>query len=233
MAWRVDEGLAKLTTQWRTVHRGAIVYFIGDSNHSTDPDVTQHAPDDGGPAPGDDLGEVDAGDFMPGNGVTQPHLRDLWNDLRDSRDPRILYAIYGDEIFSSVVRPWEVREYRGPFHSHVHLSVNDKYNANTDPWNLGGPDVPRKLEYVDVKTRLPILVKGDEDGDFTGYDQIGRLQALMNWAERANPLELDGVYGAHSAAKLARIMKTAPTRTTPNGTKVALPEYRRLHGFTA
>jgi hypothetical protein len=56
----------------------------------------------------------------------------LAESLRLSRDPRIKYVIWNSRIFSSLVKPWEWREYAGaPHKEHVHISVND-----VTPWTI-------------------------------------------------------------------------------------------------
>lgn len=203
--WYVDEGIATLTAEWKAVHPRATVYHIADSNHSQDPDKSQHAPDDGGKLPGDDKGEVDAADFMPGNRVTEDDLDDLFFGLHESRDPRILYVIRRDMIFSSVVEPWKIRPYKGKYHHHTHVSANDLYDKNTTDWKWE-KNMPRTIEYVGVpNAKLPILKYGDEDAVQDGWNHVGRLQHLLNFQEAANPLDIDGVYGANTATKLKRL----------------------------
>jgi len=231
--WRLDEGLITFRRQWWEIHPGATVYTIGDSAHSGNPDVSQHAPDRGGSKPGDDKGEVDAVDVMPGKGVTGDHLEDLFMDLQRSRDPRVLYAIYQDRIFSSVVQPWKIRTYSGKWHGHVHLSVNDNFDANTSIWKIGVPDVARERKHDTLNNiRLPRLVKGDEDADWDGWNHVIRVQGMCNvLAPGGGLLDIDGVYGAKTAAKVARIMSDQPTRTTSNGSRIELAEWRKLYGI--
>lgn len=230
--WYLDEGLVVFRRQWWDAHPGATVYTIGDGAHSQDPAVSQHAPDRGTSGrPGDSKGEVDAVDVMPGKGVDGRDLDDLFEDLRTSRDPRILYVIYRDEIVSSVVSPWKLRKYSGTWHSHVHLSVNDDYSANRAVWNLGGPMGNPPL--IDVGGRLPRYVKGMEDAAFDGYDGIKRAQRMLNWLESKQPdLDPDGVFGAKTAAKLKAFMAgSGVSPTTGNGSVIGEPEWRRLFGI--
>lgn len=232
-AWTVDEGLVTLRRQWWDAHPGATVYTIGDTKHSTDPDVSQHAPDRGTSGrPGDTRGEVDGADLMPGKGVTRDHLADLFDDLRASRDRRLLYVIFEDEIFSSVVDPWKIRPYRGIFHNHLHLSVNDNYRANTAPWMIGGQPMADPDKIV-IAGGYGTYRKGMEDAAYDGYDGIKRAQHLLNWLEKSTPeLDRDGVYGSKTAAKLKAFMKAAggPASST-NGSVIGEPELRRLFGI--
>lgn len=226
-AWYLDEGLGVFRKQWWGFHPGATVYTIADDAHSQDPDVSQHAPDRGTSGrPGDDKGEVDAVDVMPGKGVTRAELAELFDELHSGRDPRLLYAIFENKIFSSVVDPWAIRKYQGTFHSHVHLSVNDKYDANKATWKVGNVKLlpPR----YDFSGKLGGIQVGMEDAAFDGYDGITRVQVLANHFERTLPaLDVDGVYGPRSAAKVAKWLKDG------NGKTIGLPEHRKIFGIYA
>lgn len=224
--WYVDEGLAGLIGEWKRAHPGAVVGTIADGHHSTDPDVTQHAPDDGGAAPGDDRGEVDGGDFMPGHGVTAKDLDQLFDGLVDSRDPRILYVIHRNVIVSSVVHPWVRRPYAGAYHDHVHVSVNDKYDANRADWKWEAR-VERAQKNVKVATELPeSLVLGDDDDMFTGYNHIGRAQALANWLDNTTAdVDTDGVYGPLTAVKFGKALKVGRLN------RLTTAQLKQLHGL--
>jgi hypothetical protein len=226
--WYVDEGLAVLIGEWKREHPGAVVGTIADGNHSTNPDVTQHAPDRGGAAPGDDRGEVDGADFMLGKGVTEADLSELFNGLVASRDPRILYVIHNRVIVSSVVEPWKRRKYSGsdPHTGHVHLSVNDKYDANRADWKWEAR-VERAEKNVKVATELPeALELGDEDGMISGYNHVGRAQALANWMDNTTAdVDTDGVYGPLSAAKFGKALKTGRLN------RLTTAQLKQLHGL--
>jgi hypothetical protein len=229
VAWKTDEGLAALAGEWRREHPGATVYFIGDTNHSVDPDVSQHAPDDGksGQA-GDTKGEVDAGDFMPGKGVTDADLDELAEGLRLSRDPRIMYVIRRQRIFSATVQPFVWRPYNGKYHGHTHVSVNDKYRANTADWKWE-PVAPRVVQFETASVKLPVLKLGDDDDVLPGWNHIGRAQALANWLDNSTPdVDLDGVYGPKTAAKFGKAVKAGKSVNTLN-----LPVWRTLMGLSS
>lgn len=229
VSWRPDEGLATLADEWRRKHPGATVYFIGDLNHSTNPDVSQHAPDNGkSSAPGDTRGEVDAGDFMPGKGVTDADLDELAEGLRTSRDPRILYVIRRQRIFSSTVQPWVWRPYRGKYHGHTHVSVNDKYASNKSDWEWE-PVAGRTVQFTAASVKLPMLKLGDDDGILPGWNHIGRAQALANWLDNSTAdIDEDGVYGPKTAAKLGRAVRAGKSVNT-----LDLAVWRTLMGLSS
>lgn len=223
--WYVDEGLDKLADEWRAAHPGATIYFIGDDNHSKNPDITQHAPDRGGSKPGDDKGEVDGGDFMPGKGVTQADLSDLFYGLQRSKDKRALTVIYQDKIFSSVVAPWKIRQYKGAYHGHVHVSVNDNYNNDRSDWKWEKL-VAREIEYKEFTGKLPELQFGDDDAVVAGWNHVGRTQVLLNWIDsKTEDITVDGVYGAKTVRKLAGFFGG-------NGKKINLDQMKQLHGIS-
>lgn len=224
--WYVDQGLAVLITAWKKKHPGAVVGTIADDHHSTNPDKTQHAPDRGGSKPGDDKGEVDAADFMPEKGVTAKELDELFDNLVASHDKRILLLIHRDKIMSSVVSPFKLRQYHGPYHEHVHVSVNDEFDNNQSPWKWETA-VARTIKSVTVaNVQLPeTLQKGDEDGQVGGWNHIGRAQALANWLDsKTAPIATDGVYGVKSAIKFGHIFGG-------NGNVLTLANLRKLHGI--
>lgn len=132
MGWYVDPGLAKLISQWKAEHPGAVVGTIGDQAHQVE--YSEHNPEADG--------SVDAGDFMPGNGVTDADLTQLANALAAHRDKRLLYVIWQQRIFSNNDgdADWAWRHYDYEYHDHVHVSVNDKYETDSSEWNLGEED---------------------------------------------------------------------------------------------
>lgn len=226
VSWYIDEGLQRFKREWLEEHPGATVYSIGDTSHSVDPDESQHAPDRGGSKPGDDKGEVDALDVMPGKGVTDDDLDDAFDNLRKSKDKRILYLIRRDKIVSSVVQPWVVRPYKGKYHGHLHISVNDNYDNDQSDWKWETL-VARTIPYVAIPgAKLPLLQLGDEDDNQGGWNHVARAQVLANWLDnKVADLDPDGVYGAKTAAKFARIFGG-------NGRKLELAHIKKLHGIS-
>lgn len=225
VSWYVDEGLQQLDREWKKVHPDAVVYHIGDLNHSVNPDVSQHAPDRGGSLPGDDKGEVDASDFMPGNGVTEDDLDDLAEQLRLSKDKRILYVIRRQRIFSSVVQPWMWRPYGGAYHGHCHVSVNDLFDNNQSDWNWEKLVARGEIPTVVVDgLRVPQLQFGDDDAADEGYNPVIRVQALANLLDsKAEDIQVDGVYGAKTAAKFKAMFGG-------DGKKLTTAQWRQLVG---
>lgn len=231
----LDEGLQTLSAQVRAKAPNATIYYIGDGNHSTDPDVSQHAPDDGKSSdPGDTRGEYDAVDVMPGKGVTEDDLDRWFAQLCESRDPRILYVIRRQQICSSVVSPWKIRKHAGAYHGHLHVSVNDRYAANRGRWEIGDPVEPRPIGLITVDAKLPLLMIGDEDPSPAQpgkFQHVKRLQVNANFLDSTVPdLDVDGVYGAKTEQKLGRIMAKAGDARTKAG-MVGEAEWRRLFGL--
>lgn len=223
----LDEGLQTLRSQWREEHPGAVVYWIGDDSHQAG--TSDHNPEKDGPKPGQSAGEVDAADLMPSGGPTMADLDELARDLVNSRDPRIAYVIIRNQIISSTIQPWVPRPYYGKYHSHLHISVNDNYEANRALWKIGDEPMPT-YKRVDVKGKLPEIPIGADDGSGTAY--IKRAQSVLVGVF-GHSLDLDGVYGPRTGATLAAVMKgktggLAPS--TPNGRLIGLPEWRVLFG---
>lgn len=225
--WHLDEGLNTLKTEWQTAHPGAVVYSIGDLSHQAEP--SDHNPEHQGSLPGQDEGEVDAADFMPsGGGVTMEILQDFRDALVSTRDKRLLYVIYRDQIISSVVSPWQMRKYNGTYHNHLHVSVNDLYDKNTSDWQWEKM-MARTYTMISISTKWPELRVGDED-QAGGVQYIARVQANLN-AIFHQTLETDGVYGAKTSAGIAYAMRADTKRTTSNGTRFGLAEARRILGL--
>lgn len=222
--WYVDQGLAVLISEWKKAHPGCTVYTIGDASHQSR--TSEHNPEPQGSAPGADANEVDAADFMEGNGVTDAALDDLFEGLIRSRDPRILYVIRNRIIVSSVTQPWVRRPYTGtdPHTNHVHLSVNDDFDNNQSDWHWEKL-VARTLTYATVSGRWPELQLGDEDATLPGYNVIKRAQLMANYLEATLPdIDADGVYGAKSAQKFGKLFNG-------NGKKLTGANLAQLFGL--
>jgi hypothetical protein len=180
----VDKGLATLIAQVKARHPGIIVGTIAGGGHVATWPATDHAaePD----------GSIDAADFMLGPAFTAADAQRLRNQLIKSRDNRIGYVIWNKHITSSTVQPWVERGYTGtdPHTGHLHLSVNDADENDTREWKL--EDRTHAFLPLDAYS-LPVLVKGMDDDDYTGYRAVTRAQKLLG--EKA-----DGVYGDKTVA---------------------------------
>lgn len=236
VAWYVDEGLAKLIVQWKKEHPGSVVYTIGDASHLSR--TSEHNPEPDGPLPGQDEGEVDAADFMIGHGVTEADLRGLADAIVGNRDPRVYYVIWKGRICSSHVvggvPPWTWRKYSGSDHhdDHVHLSVDDEFDRNTSDWDLEDEMAARTLTWREFEVSMPEHRIGDEDGMWDGYNRITRAQAVLNTLDHTLPaIDPDGVYGAKTAQKLARVMANQAKKSSTDGKKLYEPEWRVLFGL--
>lgn len=135
--WWLDEGLAVLKRQLVEAYPGVVIGSIGDASHASG--TSDHNPELGGSEPGADYGEVDAIDPMLGPTFTKDDAQRTVDALVESRDPRIAYIIWNRQIISSTVSPWVWRAYTkdDPHTGHIHVSVNDKFNANTAEWEIG------------------------------------------------------------------------------------------------
>jgi hypothetical protein len=134
--WRVAQSLERLKKQLdeaapnrKRSHDGS----IGDRAHASR--SSDHNPNE--------AGVVTALDFThdPANGCDCVALAEA---LRASRDPRIKYVIFKRQMFSSKVRPWAWRDYRGAnaHLSHLHISVDPDPTLYDDdrPWEIGKAD---------------------------------------------------------------------------------------------
>lgn len=222
--WYTDEGLDRLIDEWKTEYPKAVVYRVGDASHlSRD---SEHNPEPAGSKPGQSKGEVDAADFMPSGGPTMADLRKFSQDLVDSRDPRLLYVIIDDRICSSVVSPWKWRNYSGNRHSHLHVSVNDNYKNNTADWKWEDEKVTLKMVKLGDDAELPDLSIGMED-PASGTKHIKRLQAVLDWLTPYQ-IDIDGVYGKHTAMAVEYVMRNYSARSSSNGSKISTPEWRAI-----
>lgn len=228
MAWTLDEGLERLDDEWKAIHPGAVVYHIGDANHSKNPRASQHAPDDGkSGGPGDTVGEVDASDFMPGKGVTETDLDELAEGIRESRDPRILIGIRRQRMFSSYAvaghPAFTWRPYSGDYHGHFHLSVNDAFKNNPSDWKWE----PMANEVPVVKVDgvwVPQLAIGHDDAVDEGINHVARAQLMLNYIDsKTADIQVDGVYGAKTRDKVRSAFGG-------DGKTINTDQWRRLHG---
>jgi hypothetical protein len=137
--WRVAESLLRLKAQVDDAapnRSTASDGTIGDKNHwpkGADSDHNPWVSDGGQPV-------VTAIDIThdPARGCDAGLLA---NSLVASRDPRVKYIIYNRRIISSIVKPWQWRQYNGenPHDRHMHLSVKSDMASydDTSEWQIG------------------------------------------------------------------------------------------------
>jgi hypothetical protein len=189
--WYLDHGLVTLTKQLELRYKGLTVYSVGDLSHKQG--VSDHNPEADN--------SVDAIDVMIRGPFTAANAEWLFDTLTKYRDRRIAYFIYNRRIVSSTVQPWKVRGYTGsnPHTDHVHLSVNDKYENNIAPWNLGGSAVAEKKVHTTMvgldDYSFPVLRQGMNDKNYAGYNMVYRLQLLVG-------AKVDSDYGPETAKKV-------------------------------
>lgn len=141
--WVVDKGLDVLLAQINAAAPGrskASDGSIGDAAHqSRDSDHNPESP----PPPGNPDNQVDARDFTH-DPAHNADMGIVTESIRLSRDRRVSYVIFNRRIFSSYTstggrKAWEWGPYTGtdPHTEHAHVSVNDVYHDQTQPWKIG------------------------------------------------------------------------------------------------
>lgn len=153
MAWVVDKGLDRLLAQINAAapnRSKASDGSIGDQSHAAG--YSEHNPE--ASAGNDPRNQVDARDYThdPGRGADMGKISEA---LRQSKDRRILYVIFNRRIFSGAAgpQPWVWRSYSGdnPHDHHMHVSVNDTHNDETQDWQIGGGGVLMALSDAQQK----------------------------------------------------------------------------------
>lgn len=142
MAWRSVESLKKLRAQvmakWPKANP-KLFGTIGDAAHQAG--YSDHNQEDDG--------TVDALD-IPHQPEIGLDAHKLANTLLNSHDRRISYIISnrrigGDENYAkrNGVKPWTWGPYNGknPHDEHIHVSVNDAFQDDTSPWDIGDDDM--------------------------------------------------------------------------------------------
>ncbi len=140
MTWVVDRGLDKLLAQINAaapLRSKASDGSVGDLAHAAG--TSDHNPQ---ASAGDDPpNQVDARDFThdPAAGADMAVISEA---IRQSKDQRVSYVIFNRRIFSGTdsAQPWVWRPYSGdnPHDHHMHVSVNDVHNDETQDWAIGG-----------------------------------------------------------------------------------------------
>lgn len=144
---------------------------------------------------GDSAHQATNSDHNPDHGVVR--ALDLTHDpmggfdsyefarlLASKRDPRIQYIISNGRISNPDVQYWKWRPYDGknPHDKHVHISVRDTSEADTDtPWDLSGFDTS-PLQEGSTYRPLPRL-------------HLGSRGSWVEILQKALQVEVDGVFG--------------------------------------
>lgn len=162
----------------------------GDAAHAKR--KSEHNPEHPAP-PGNPDYQVDAGDIThdPANGAD---MFEVTEAIRLSRDQRILYVIFNGRIFYSYVHngvpAWTWQKYSGTDdHSgHAHISVNDVYHDETQPWAIGidGMDTADKQQLTTVNWRILeglIYLKDSVDDHVNKVPQTNQLALAIKRIE--------------------------------------------------
>jgi peptidoglycan hydrolase-like protein with peptidoglycan-binding domain len=222
MTWRITRSLDTLRKQINAAapHRSkASDGVIGDAAHSSR--TSDHNPDPDG--------TVDAIDIThdPINGVDCSRIAEA---IRASRDPRCKYLIFRGRIFGDPgyaarngVAAWAWNKYTGsnPHNAHMHLSVNDRGQDDTTPWQIGPVGTPPPLPIV---PKVPVLRRGSVGNDVRVLQQLLGVtvdgsfgpqteQALVAFQTRRQLLA-DGVAGVATWAALRSTPADANARQT-------------------
>lgn len=168
MTWDVAKALDVLLWQVNTMAPGRSKRSdgsIGDLDHQGQ--TSEHNPENK-PFPEPD--EVDARDIThdPAAGADMGVIAE---QIRISRDRRVLYAIWHDQMFSSYPKAgwpaWTWRPYSGDYHTHLHVSLNDVDDDNPALWKIGpwatgaGSEDEMKPVLCNLRGRASVFYKED------------------------------------------------------------------------
>lgn len=221
MSWRVafslDELLGHLDARFPTRDR-ASDGGIGDARHATQ--TSDHNPWFGPAADGKML--VTARDYThdPAAGLDMHVLTD---QLQASRDPRLKYVIFDRWLMDTRpnFNPWRWVRYLGanPHTTHMHVSVMPNLALADDrrPWTLplfGDLPLPAPAPEPPPGGPLPAVAVGTRALTLTtpftrGTDVLALQRVLTRWYPSLPPLELDGVYGPATMARVRVLQQRA------------------------
>lgn len=146
MTWRAAKSLIVFQNQVRPFAAGADPRSFGLKGDDQHDSTSDHAPHDF-PGWGQDI--VTAAD-IPRFGNLHP--RQVLDNIRKSKDPRVKYGISEGQMFSSYaahgIAPWTWRDYSGKdgHFDHGHLSVvGDKRADDERPWQIGAAEEADEL----------------------------------------------------------------------------------------
>lgn len=204
---------------------------IGDAAHASRP--SDHNPDPSGP----DKGEVRAIDVTQWDPGTPENPRDdvaeaVAEQLRASRDPRILYVIWRGRMFSSYptssTPAWTWRPYTGPnghFH-HVHISVRP--GSGSGRWGIRRPGTGNAgrtwKPFRPGATDRSVYAAGGLDNEVTELQLI--LKALGYYHGK-----VDGIYGPVSGAATSAFKRAHIALQKMTGQRPVWPNTDRNVGY--
>lgn len=170
LSWQSARSLQKLKAQIDELYpnrQRSSDGIIGDSAHC--PGSSDHCPNIAGIVTALDV------THDPANGCD---LNIIIENIINSRDERIKYIIWNRRICSSILSPWEWRDYGGqnPHNAHAHFSVKNSkalYDDDSD-WSI------RKFEILSTNSVVfsPVYNRGPAPIDF--------INNLVNWAKNAD-----------------------------------------------
>jgi hypothetical protein len=202
--------------------------------------------------PADKLGPADEGsaidwtfpDAQRGDYSTiKVYSRHLLNAGKN-RDPRTQYfrEFFGNADDDREVEGWDFTKGQPSTSDtshlwHIHLSVHRKWINSVEAMRamlsiLGGEPLAlyeqrqkRTVVMVDISGRLPALQYGDKDPvNASGTSWIKRAQRQLE-------VGVDGWYASETALAVKNMMAADDDRTSTDGRKIGLPEWRRLYGI--
>jgi hypothetical protein len=212
-----NKALGRLIDQWKDGNPGKeVVYTIADNKHDPTSDHQM-----------DSDGTIDAGDFMPGDNVSQGELDEFAEVLRRNKDKRIKYVIRRQRIFYGAQgpTPYEWRKHTGEYHGHTHVSTRQDYENDGSAWKLNFDQPKWKVNVKLSDLGLPTLNFGDDDNKMAGYEYVHRAQLMLNFVLNTE-LKVDGVYQEKTRAAVERLASTG------NGRKIAIAEWTQLYGLS-
>lgn len=232
MDWILVPSLVSLRAEFNTLapkRDKASDGSIGDLAHQQE--SSDHNPDETGRTPysdADNINEVHAIDVdsdlnKPGWDMTRC-VQIIVTRHRTGKDDRLQNVIWNRTIWSRSWG-WTARAYTGasPHTEHGHFSARytTGQESDTRPWGLLEADVTRELEFQEFTASLPILKKGDQDGQYvnshTGW--VGRVQKLL-------AVTVDGDYGPETAAAVLALGLPGMT-----GNTIDITVWERLYGL--
>lgn len=219
--WVVDKGLNVLLAQINAAapsRSKASDGSVGDPDHQAR--TSDHNPE---PSAGDNPpNQVDARDFThdPAHGADMAVVAE---SIRLSKDVRVRYVIWHDRIFYSTARngykAWAWQPHTGTYHHHLHVSVNDVHNDETQPWEIGIDMALSNEDLVKIWTHDLMNGPGKEEA----YVVLNRAAA-----QSAEAVKL----GKANAVAIAALQVPAPAPVDPAALKAVLldPEVLKAIG---